>query len=328
MGTNSREIRAAASPAYPARNLRIGACLAAIAVLVVLFLPLFAIQIYGETLTQVDGLKATQTTVGIAVILRATARRLLRGASSNLMRTTVGALGRTSARAMTRRFVKFAGRMFFGSMVSQAADAAETDEEGPVTKGSQVMALGIGFIALCLSFRGILYAIPDELSAELLQSTGLGATSASLIAGLPLLAYASLHMIFGSRIGVKTRYRTEFDGLLLQAYFTGAGSFLPLTTDVEYKGSDLAKRRLATVSILGMFAFHIVCKFVGESVGSDHLTFLGSVSLLYTFVYCFPIRPLEGQFIWSSNRWLWLAVSAPIFAAFLFWLPPVLGEIL
>lgn len=299
--------------------------LAVLAVLVLMFAPLFAIDLYGASLQGVSG-RGTEATVGIAVILRATARRFLRGASSNVMRTTAGALGRTSARALTRRSVKFAGRLFFGSMVSQAAD--EGDDEKPATAASQAFALGFGFVALCASFRGILYVVPESIADQIAASVGVGTWTASLLAGLPLLIYAGLHLLFGSWLGVRTRYRTELDGVLLQAYFTGAGSFLPLTTDVDYEGTAEAKRKLATCSILGMFVLHLLLHYAGEFLGSGHVSFLSSVTLLYAFVYCFPIRPLEGHFIWSVHKGLWLLVTLPILVAFLFWLPPVFGEIL
>ena len=300
---------------------------AGVALVAVLFLPLIAIDAHGASLTGIERPGAGETTVGIAVILRATARRLLRGASTNLMRTTAGALGRTSARAATRRFVKFAGRLFFGSVVNQSAAASRTGT-APITTGSQVFALALGYVALALSFRGIMYVVPENVVADLTRSTGLGVLELVLLSGLPLLAYAGLHRAIGPRVGVKTRYRTELDGLLLQAYFTGAGSFLPLTTDVDFEGDALAKKRLATWSILGLFGLHGLSTVLGNSLGSPHLAFLGSMMLVYCFVYCFPIRPLEGHFIWTSSKVQWFAVTLPILIAFLLWLPPTFGEIL
>jgi len=312
----------------PSFLVRYAALLAGLAVVSVMFLPLFAIDVYGTSLSGPKRVGVNEATVGIAVILRATARRLLRGASSNVMRTTAGALGRTSARALTRRFVKFAGRIFFGSMVNQAAEEAGDPEEASTSRASQAVALIIGFAALCLSFFGVLQVIPEDVSTSLLEASGLSLPMASILAGVPLLLYASFHSIVGRMVGVKARYRTEFDGLLLQAYFTGAGSFLPLTTDVDYEGTAAAKRKLATCSILGMLGLHFVLTFAGDSLGSPHLAFLGAVTLVYAFVYCFPIRPLEGYFIWSSNKLLWVAVTLPILTAFLLWLPPAFGEIL
>ena len=317
-----------ARPMQALAKQRISGVLVAIVLLVTMVAPLVAIQVYGDTM-QGRGREGAEVTVGIAVILRATARRLLRGASSNLMRTTAGALGRTSARAFVRRIVKFTGRLFFSSMVQQAAEEGEeTDEARPATRKSQFVALGVGFVGLCLSFWGILQVTSEEVIAKIMGTAELGTFEVVILAGLPLLAYAGLHQLFGRLVGVGTRYRTEIDGLLLQAYFTGAGSFLPLTTDVDYEGTERGKGLMATVSILGMFVIHLVLVLAGEQLGSDHLVFLGYMFLIYAFVYVFPIKPLEGHFIWSVSRWQWLLITLPILGSFLYWLPSEFGEIL
>jgi hypothetical protein len=296
--------------------------------LAALFAPMLAIQAYTDSVPGTGKAATGEVTVGIAVILRATARRLLRGASTNVMRTTVGALGRTSARAATRRFVKFASRLFFGSMVQQSAEAAAEEQERADTWLSQVVALGLGFAGLCLSFLGVLYVAGPEITARVTASSGLSQTATVLLTGAPLLAYALLHQVIGRFVGVRARYRTEIDGLLLQGYFTGAGSFLPLTTDVDFEGSDKGKRLLALGSLAGMFSAHVVLEYVGRAVGAPGIEFLGAMFLVYCFVYCFPISPLEGHFIWKSSKLQWTLVALPILLAFLFWLPPVFGEIL
>jgi len=300
----------------------------AFVLLATMFVPLVAIHLYGATAEGFEKSAGGEVTVGIAVILRATARRLLRGASSSLMRTTAGALGRTSARALTRRFVKFTGRLFFSSIVQESTKVADKGELAPATLASQLVALGIGFVALCLSFLGILHVASPDVVDHIMGTTSLGTLDVVLLAGLPLLVYAGLHQVFGRACGVRVRYRTEIDGLLLQAYFTGAGSFLPLTTDVDYTGSERAKRTMAIGSILGLFAIHLVAVFAGRWLGSDRLEFLGFMLLIYSFVYCFPIKPLEGHFIWATSKLQWGLVTLPILVAFLSWLPPAFGEIL
>lgn len=306
-------------------SIRLGGFAAAVMVMV-FFAPMILISIYGEKL-HLERASAGEVTVGIAVVLRATARRFIRGASSNMMRTTVGAFGRTSARAATRRFVKFAGRLFFGAMVQDSAD-----EEAPAERGvlSQVISLAVGYAALCLSFFGILRVVarshPEHVT-DLLGAGGLSEIEAVLLAGLPLLAYAALHQVVGRVLAVRATYRTEIDGLLLQAYFTGAGSFLPLTTDVEFTGTERSKRWLAICSILGMFGLHVLLMWLSPGAGSP-LEFLGAMFLIYCFVYAFPIKPLEGHFIWASSKLQWALVAAPILYAFLNWLPIQFGEIL
>ena len=301
----------------------------AIVLVVTMFAPMVAIHYFGVAV-EPSSVGAGEVTVGIAVILRATARRFLRSASTNFMRTTVGAFGRTSARAATRRFVKFAGRLIFSSVVQKSVDEADGEvvEAKRPGIGRQVISLALGFAGLCLSFFGILHVVEPEVVQNIVGSAGLTELDVVLLAGVPLLVYAVLHQVFGRMFGVRATYRTELDGLLLQGYFTGAGSFLPLTTDVDYEGTDKGKRNLAIVSLLGMVALHGFLAWLGNAIESEHLKFLGPMFLVYSFVYCFPIKPLEGHFIWSSSKGLWVLVAAPILAAFMLSLPPAFGEIL
>ena len=309
---------------------RFGGVFVALVLLVTMFLPMVAIHLFGVMVSEERGVPAGEVTVGIAVFLRATARRLLRGASTNFMRTTVGAFGRTSARAATRRFVKFSGRLLFSSVVQQSTEEAGTDE---ATKERselllQVVALALGFVGLCVSFWGILQVVDADTVAGILGTSGLSELSAVVLAGVPLLVYALLHYVFGKVFDVRTRYRTELDGLLLQGYFTGAGSFLPLTTDVDYTGSDIGKRNVAIASLVGMLVAYGGIALLGNATGSAELSFLGPMFLVYAFVYCFPIKPLEGHFIWTSSKTLWAVITTPILIAFMLWLPEGFGQIL
>ena len=192
----------------------------------------------------------------------------------------------------------------------------------------QVVSLTVGFTGLCLSFWGILHVIPAKDAETLVSSKGLSYLEVALLAGLPLLVYALLHKIFGKVFNVKTTYCTEFDGLLLQGYFTGAGSFLPLTTDVEYDGDKANKCKLASSALLGMLAIFGLLYLIGLTAGMASVSFLGSMFLIYCFVYCFPIQPLEGHFIWSHSKPAWVAITLPILLAFINCMDPKFGDIL
>ena len=115
---------------------------------------------------------------------------------------------------------------------------------------------------------------------------------------------------------------------MLQAYFTGAGSFLPLTTDVEYEGDDKSACKLAVGSLLGMLGFFGIFFVAGGIYNLAILKFLGSMFLVYCFVYSFPIKPLEGHFIWSFNKLVWLLVMLPILISFMTCMDYAFGEIL
>lgn len=308
---------------------RFNTVVASTVLVITMFLPMIAIHWFGVEL-QLNRTGTAEVTVGIAVILRATSRRLMRGVSTNIMRTTVGAFGRTSARTVTRRVVKFTSQLLLSSVVQDSVEESEKSKPPPQRSSwwLQSISLILGFAGLCLSFWGVLHVISAEQLDALIHSKGLPEWEAVLLAGLPLPVYALLHKLFGKSMGVRTVYRTEFDGLLLQGYFTGAGSFLPLTTDVEYHGSDRAKCNLAMSSLVGMLLLFGLFYWIGIALDSAHLSFLGSMFLVYSFVYCFPIKPLEGHYIWASNKLLWAVVSLPILVAFMISLDKTFGQIL
>lgn len=286
---------------------------------------------YPQEIKNSQSTAPSEITVGLIVILRATFRRLLRGFSTSILQTTLGTFSRTSARAVTRRFVRFIGRVLFGSIVQESEDEAEGQVKQAVRKVTfwgQFGSLAFGFIGLCLSFWGILHVIPSETTESLIGSRGLSKLEAVILAGLPLLGYAFLHKLFGKKFGVQTGYATEIDGLVLQGYFTGAGSFLPMTTDLEYYGETKDHWKLASAALVGMFCLFVVCYIAGEVLDMGSLNFLGSMFLIYCFVYSFPIEPLEGQIVWAHNKLLWLAIILPIVLAFANYMDGAFGDIL
>lgn len=301
-----------------------------IVLLVTMFLPMIAIHMYGVKL-ELQKEAPSEIAVGLIVILRATFRRLMRGFSTNILQTTIGTFGRTSARAVTRRFVRFIGRILFGSIMQDQSEELEERKKQKakeITFFGQFRSLTFGFVGLCLSFWGILYVIPPETVEALIGSRGLTKLEAVILAGTPLLAYAFLHKFFGKRFGVQTVYCTEFDGLFLQGYFTGAGSFLPMTTDLEYHGDEKAHWKLASIALIGMFFLFMVCYIAGHILNMASLDFLGSMFLIYCFVYSFPIEPLEGHIVWTRSKLLWLVIIVPIVFAFAKFMDGAFGDVL
>ncbi len=292
-----------------------------------LFIPLWVVYSFDAKHATLGG-NASEATVGIAVILRTTVRRFMRSASSNFMRTTFAALGRASARAATRRFVKAASHLVVGSLLHRESKAGRDDEAGEAGAQSTVVAILVGVLALALSFWGILQVLPEDTVTSVLSGGTIGPWTAAFLAGLPMLVYVVIHWICGKLFDVKIHYRTELDGLLLQGYFTGAGSFLPMTTDVDYDGTLRGKCLVATSALLSMLAIHVGLVFLGDSMQSPELQFLGAIFLVYAFIYVFPIDPLEGKFIWAQSRWLWLLVATPMMVAFIYLLPAEFGNIL
>ena len=319
---------------YRPSNFERGAFWSSLLIAVVAFFaPLFLIWYYQDAFGTQDGPSGGEATVGVAVILRATARRLMRSGSSSIMRTTLSAYTRASGRAVTRRAVKFGMRVLFGSVSRQVVDETVKEAGGETSQETEPdttvgwFSLPVGALALLLSFWGILCVIPEEKAAELTTDKGLGFWTAAGFATIPLVVYALMNLVGGRLFGVHVRMTSALDGLLLQAYFTGAGSFLPMTTDFEYEGgSDGANAKVAAFSLGVLYLIHLGLNAFGG--GSYQVEFLSTMFLIYCFVYSFPIKPLEGYDILKFNKLLWFVFWVPILWSFGVSLPNTFAGIL
>jgi hypothetical protein len=295
-----------------------------------LFLPLYLIHAYSTTTLSVAVAHKAEATVGIGVLLRATARRLLRTGASTMWR----AFSRATARTFTRRLVRTTVRPLLGLVTRGvlADDAADGANEGGVDlePPAQPMpvALGLGFVGLAASFWGILAMISPEQLGAVTENGSVSVWFASVLAGAPLILYSVLTYFAAHRFGVEARFNTGIDGLLLQAYFTGAGSYLPMTTDVVYHGNEDKQHWVAALPLAGLFVAHLVLLGLSLAMDSFVLEFASSTFLIYVFVYSFPISPLEGYDIWKKSKLMWLAFFAPILASFALTLPVPFTEIL
>ncbi|MCL4206860.1 MAG: hypothetical protein KJ000_30630 [Pirellulaceae bacterium] len=299
--------------------------LALACLLLLVFLPLWLIYAY-----QAEGIGETarttgEVTVGVAVVLRATVRRWFRTGSRNLLRSTLGTYSRASARTLTRRMIKSASRILMGSLLKNGAKELDTANG---TAKSSLAGLLIGFPALCLSFWGVLAMQTHDDLMNITQDGAIPIWLAALVGGAPLLAYAAIVTLAGRVWGIKVQFQTAIDGLLLQSYFTGAGSFLPMTTDVEYVGRAEAKPRVAAVALGSLYAAHLGLLAAANWTGSHLLLLASTMFLTYCFVFSFPIRPFEGYYLWSRSKLLWLIFWIPILASFIGSLPESFAELL
>lgn len=297
---------------------------------VAFFAPLIVISAVETDVGESVGRHAREATVGIGVILRATARRLFRTGSGSILRTSFGAYARAAARAMTRRMVKVASRVAIGSVTKDVVERERAQRPGvqPDAPGSTLVAVVLGFAGLFASFWGILRIAPAADVAALTTERGISHPLAAALGAAPILVYAALNVSAGRLFGVRVRLRTALDGLLLQGYFTGAGSFLPMTTDVEYHGATRDRAKTAGVALGGLFVLHLVLGAVGVAVGSEVVSFAATTFLLYCFICSFPIKPLEGYELWRASKLVWVLLWSPILAAFVSNLPAEFGAIL
>lgn len=302
--------------------------LSIVAAVICLIFPLVAIALYETQveLTAIDP-AAAEVTVGIAVILRATARRILRASFQNILRTTFGTFSRTFARTATRRFLRFFAHSLFGALSKRAAETEEMDPQ--LVRGSSVVAVLLGFVGLAFSFWGVMQVARSSNPEAMAGFAAFPTVALCVIAAMPIVVYAVITTLAAKRFAVKVRFETGFDGLLIQGYFTGAGSFLPMTTDIIYRdGSVKQKAKLAATALLSMLVIHWLLHVLAVQLGQSWLEFGSAVFLIYTFVYSFPISPLEGHDVWRFSKLLWLLMFTPIILSFFVLFPSQLAPLL
>ncbi len=122
------------------------------------------------------------------------------------------------------------------------------------------------------------------------------------------------------REGVLIRHETGPDGGLIQLYFAGAFSYMPLSSDVIVEGDMAQKGRVSLVGLLAPTAVSIGLWLVWKLGGGTltPLLFASDAFLIYPMVQCFPLAPLDGVHVWRWKKGVWVAVFFFVMGAFLF----------
>lgn len=261
------------------------------------------------------GVAATSAAAALGAIFRASAR--------NLLRSTLMTAVRATSRAVSRRVARALLRSLMGVFLPTLDQDALAERRAPLPGW---IAISLGYVALVLSFGGVLYFSGPETRAALCGTTS--PVVLALLAGAPLLAHAAMMQFWAPRSGVTVTFSTTLDGLLLQAYFTGAMSFLPLSSDAELEGPSRGKALCSAAVLLGMVGLHVAFALIGQATGLLALQQLASIFLVYCFVFSFPLKPLDGGDIWAENRWGWLFVWGIVLFFFLGSLPETFYDIL
>ena len=255
--------------------------------------PVLAVGSYAGPVSATTSAVAGGVTATLGVLFRSTAR--------NLMRSTLGAMIRTASRTATRRVVRRVLQTLFATVLRSGLAERVA---GP-SAGSAV-GLGLGVVGLAASLGVVLWRAPTEVSAEI--TAGLSIPAVALLGAVPMVTYGLGHLALARALGHRVTIAAGADGLLLQAYFTLAGSFLPLTTEVESEGSPRTLALAGAASLAGMVALHFVLRLVAQSTGDPGLHALSSLYLVYAFVFSFPLPPLDGSLVWAQTRLGWLLV--------------------
>jgi len=279
--------------------------LALLSVIVFMLVPMFLVRGYELQPPSDPNLTGVAATVAIGAMLRTSGK--------TVFRSTFMSAARTMTRALTRRVVRsFLPMMMRLFLPAFRLSAIEGDAEREQQRQPLWWSLSLGMLTLGLSFYGVVLVSGDqELQA------GMSALAVSCMATVPLLLHFALFYGIGKLTNVEIELRTDLDGVLLQGYFTGAGSYLPLASDIELEGSNRDKGICAAGVLFGFLVAYAIIEAVGVLTGSALIVGCAAQVLLYAFVLSFPLPPLDGSDVWAHSRWAWLLIWTAILLTFL-----------
>ncbi len=300
-------------------------CVAVATVLLIgalLFVPLLVVGIIGSSTPAAAKDANVEAAVGIAVILRAAAHRTVTAALGGVVHATFATAVRAGSRAVLQRLIRTTVLTVVGALaVATPASLRPRLRNSRRRLEVNAFAVGAGALVMGVSCVGVLLGLGPGLGGVVHESEVPHIIVAGALAATPLLVYAAAHTVSSRYWSVQVDYTTSIDGLLLQAYFTGAGSFLPMATDIECAGKEEDCMRVAAVGIGSLYLLHLALVGLGAATGSTVMEFASSMALLYAFVFIFPVRPLPGSRIWRHKRRVWVALVIPILASFYFLAP-------
>ena len=140
----------------------------------------------------------------------------------------------------------------------------------------------------------------------------------ALIFTLPLWVIYFFQAGEARRRGLVLRHETGMDGGLIQLYFAGAFSFMPLTSDVVVEGTEEERGRVALVGLLAPTFIAIGLWGAWKATGITPLLFAADAFLIYPMVQTFPLDPLDGVRVWRWNKVVWTVVFLAIISVFMF----------
>lgn len=293
-------------PQKQPRNIPLAPFLAILCVALFFLLPLLLVQ----TFTSSQSADASQGAVAATVALGA----IFRSNSRSILKSTFMSAIRTALRAITRRVV----RTILPVLLRLFLPVVNVDGMEQKATNS-LLGLLIGGVTLSLSFSGvILLSSPSARQALLL---GYPVLLCAFLASSTIIFHYSFMSFLCAKKDVVVSVNTSLDGILLQAYFTGAGSYLPLASDMELKGTTRDKGVCSALSLLGLLALSLVFDTIGAFFGISLLNIWAAHLLLYVFVISFPLQPLDGKYIWRESRLWWCGIFVLVTFCFLMNIP-------
>lgn len=136
---------------------------------------------------------------------------------------------------------------------------------------------------------------------------------------LPMWAIHGIMTLAARRFDASLHSETGWDGGLIQLYFAGALSFMPLAVDMEISGSSASRGKVAVVGLVVPALISLACWLAWSLGGRSFppLLLAADAFLIYPLVQVFPISPLFGVEIWQWKRSVWVAVFLGIMLGFI-----------
>jgi hypothetical protein len=121
------------------------------------------------------------------------------------------------------------------------------------------------------------------------------------------------------RAGGDAALSTGAESGLVQLYFAGAFSFMPLAADLHLQGADDTRGKAVLAGLSACLGVSFACWALWRWAGGNSwLLFTADAFLLYPLVQCFPLRPLDGHAVWKWRRKSWAMLFLVVMVGFLF----------
>lgn len=294
---------------------------------VFLFLPIFYIGFFLNTENSAEDYTVIASSAyGIVAVTRTIMRRILTASASNIARLNLAFFSRTIGRAVLRRLlrltIRILARTFFVS-IKKNTNISRVGKRKETERRRRLFPLALGSIVLSISLAGVLLGNDSAIYNKIIIDGGYEFywLYFSLSASAPLIVYGIASIVIAKKMNIDLRINTALDGVILQIYFTMAGSFLPLTTDFEYKGKSYDRMRVSLYSLSIMYGCYILLYFLYLLSSEIIFSFLSFMFLLNCFVVSFPLKPFEGHYVWRESRLLWMCVWLVIIFSYSFTVP-------
>ena len=136
---------------------------------------------------------------------------------------------------------------------------------------------------------------------------------------LPLWFIYGVQARAAGRMGKVIRHETGIDGGMIQLYFAGAFSFMPLTSDVIVEGTAEDKGKVSALGLIVPTGVSIALWLTWKLTGGTHMPILlaADAFLIYPMVQTFPLAPLDGVQVWRWSHGRWFAIFFFVMTAFM-----------